>query len=122
MKTKLTPAMSGALGVLASKTVATFADLSAVGGSGSSLANLVNNKLAKRVDKGGEKLWSITGDGRKALKSGFYTKLESAAPQAVVKTSPQPGKSTSAPSRTAAKTNAKASTKKAPGKRKLAGV
>lgn len=107
MKTKLTKAMFCALSVLASKPVATFADLSAVGGSGSSLSNLVNHKLAKRVDKGSEKLWSITGAGRKASQTGFYIKVDAtAAPQPAAK----------AP---AAKTKPLA--KKAP-KRKLAGV
>lgn len=99
--------MSGALGVLADKTIATFADLAAVGGSGSCLANLVTNRLAKRVDKGGEKLWSITGDGRKALKSGHYNRLDTASPAP----SAQP----------AAGAKSKTSAKPA-GRRKLAGV
>lgn len=123
MKSKLTIAMKGALSVLAAKTVATFAELSAAGGSGSSLSNLVNNKLAKRVDKNGEKLWSITGDGRKALKSGEYTKLNAEAPKAVEQSSSSKPAAKASPARPVAKATArKPKAAKVSPKRQLAGA
>jgi hypothetical protein len=74
--------MSNVLEALSKTDTATFGQLGAVGANGANLKILTDNKLVKLVkqkDPAQVKHWSITGAGKKALKSGEYTIVEKVA-------------------------------------------